>query len=81
MVTTQIELTEKQMKLLKKKAALQKSSIKEMVQKAIEALIKSNVSDERGNRSRAIEAAGRFHSGKSDLSTNHDKYLSEDLGK
>ncbi|MBI3248040.1 MAG: hypothetical protein HYZ50_16165 [Deltaproteobacteria bacterium] len=38
---------------------------------------KSMTSDEKERRRRAIAAAGRFHSGHSDLAAEHDRHLAE----
>ena len=82
MIRTQIQLTEKQANLLKKIASERNISIAELVRQAVEILIRSTAYiDIEERRKRAIMAAGRFHSGASDLSTYHDKYLAEAFEK
>jgi predicted transcriptional regulator len=78
MVRTQIQLTEEQAKTLRKLASSRHLSIAELIRRAVDHLIKSNtVVDTGERRKRAIDAAGRFGSGVSDVSTAHDKHLVE----
>lgn len=82
MVRTQIQLTEEQISLLKKKASNQHISVAELIRRAIDMLINSGgVIDTEERQRRAISVAGSFHSGVSDLSTKHDRYLAEEFGK
>ena len=82
MVRTQIQLTEKQAKALKKMAASQHLSSAELIRRAVDVLINSSPgTDPEERRKRAIEIAGRFSSGKSDVSGKHDKYLADAFGK
>ena len=82
MVRTQIQLTEEQADVLKRVASEEHVSIAELVRRAVENLIKSRayVGNEERQR-RAIAISGRFRSGASDLSTEHDRHLSEAYGK
>jgi len=78
MVRTQIQLTEEQAVKLKKLAATQGVSIAELVRRGIETLLHSHglvTPEER--RHRAVAIAGRFHSGRSNLSGEHDEHLAE----
>ena len=82
MVRTQVQLTEEQANLLKKIASERHISIAELVRRSVDIFIHSRpYIDMEERRRRALAAAGCFHSGVSDLSTNHDKYLAEALGK
>jgi hypothetical protein len=78
MVRTQIQLTEEQSSILKKIAAQRNISIAELIRQGIDFYLRvcGTVSQEE-RRKRAVAATGRFRSGKSDLSTNHDDYLIE----
>ncbi|MGA1824099.1 MAG: CopG family transcriptional regulator [bacterium] len=78
MIRTQIQLTEEQSSTLKKIAAQRKMSIAELIRQGIDFYLRSfgPVSQEERRR-RAIAAAGKFHSGRSDISTQHDNYLAE----
>ncbi|MBI4826736.1 MAG: ribbon-helix-helix protein, CopG family [Nitrospirae bacterium] len=82
MVRTQIQLTEEQVKGLKKIAASRHLSVAELIRRSVDAILKTNaVVDSEERYKRAMETAGRFRSGKSDISGKHDKYLGEALGK
>jgi len=82
MVRTQIQLTEEQAKALKKLALARHLSIAEMIRQAVDSMIKSNtLIDAEERRKRAIDIAGRFSSGKHDVSREHDKYLAEAISK
>ena len=78
MIRTQIQLTEEQSSTLRRIAAQRKMSIAELIRQGIDFYLHSfgTVSEEERRR-RAVAAAGQFHSGKSDISTQHDNYLAE----
>jgi len=82
MVRTQIQLTEDQAARMKSAALKRGVSMAELIRQAIEMLLARGVekSDE-DLRRRAIEAAGRFHSGRSNVARDHDGYLSEDFAR
>ncbi len=76
MVRTQIQLTEEQMRAIKKMAASRHISGAALIRHAVDAMIKSDLSaDFEERRKRAIEIVGKFRSGKSDVSKRHDEYL------
>ena len=82
MVRTQIQLTEEQVKALKKIALSRHLSIAEIIRQAVDTVIRTNTMvgiEER--RKRAIDIVGRFSSGKRDISRKHDTYLVEAFGK
>ena len=80
MIRTQIQLKEEQVRVLKKLAAARGVSMAELIRQSVDALIRSStgigISDEERRR-RAIAAAGRFRSGWSDVSSDHDRHLVE----
>jgi len=78
MIRTQIQLTEEQSAMLKKLAAKRNISMAELIRQGIDFYIRAcgSVSQEERHK-RAIEAAGQFHSGKTDLSEKHDAYLAD----
>ena len=80
MVRTQIQLTEEQAKALKRLASKLGISLAELIRRGVDTVLNSSgeISVEE-RRQRAIAAAGRFHSGKEDISTKHDEYLDEAL--
>jgi predicted DNA-binding ribbon-helix-helix protein len=78
MVRTQIQLSEKQAKALKDLAARRKVSVAELIRQAVDEQLRAAGSiDPEDRKRRALAAAGRFHSGLTDLSTAHDRYLAE----
>jgi hypothetical protein len=82
MVRTQIQLTEEQANALKKLALSRHLSIAELIRQAVDTMIKtSTVIDMEERKKRAIDAAGRFSSGKHDIAREHDKYLTEAFRK
>ncbi|MEP7359583.1 MAG: ribbon-helix-helix protein, CopG family [Anaerolineales bacterium] len=81
MVRTQIQLSEKQSQALKKLAARRKVSVAELIREAVDEQLRSaGKIDPDERKRRALAAAGRFHSGQTDLSTEHDQYLAEAFG-
>lgn len=82
MVRTQIQLSERQATALKKLAAKKHVSIAELIRRAVDNMIVSGTTiDAEEKRKRALDAVGRFGSGKRDIAKNHDKYLGEAFGK
>ena len=82
MVRTQIQLTEEQVKALKKIALSRHLSIAELIRQAVDIIIRTNTMvDIEERRKRAIDIVGRFSSGKRDISRKHDTYLVEAFGK
>jgi predicted DNA-binding ribbon-helix-helix protein len=82
MVRTQIQLTEDQAKALKKIAVSRQLSVAELIRRAVDTMIKtSTAADPEDRRKRALECAGKFSSGSSDVSKKHDEYLSESFSR
>jgi len=82
MVRTQIQLTEEQVKALKRIALSRHLSIAELIRQAVDTVIRTNTTvDIEERRKRAVDIAGRFSSGKRDISRKHDTYLVEAFGK
>jgi hypothetical protein len=82
MVRTQIQLTEEQAKTLKRIAAARHLSVAELIRRAIDSMIKTNTAvDPEERLKRSLEIAGRFSSGKRDISKKHDVYLPESYAK
>ncbi|MEW6360394.1 MAG: ribbon-helix-helix domain-containing protein [Planctomycetota bacterium] len=78
MVRTQIQLTEQQAAALKRLSAQQSVSMAELIRRAIDAVLRADGgNDPAARRERALAAAGRFHSGRRDLSAKHDDYFTE----
>ena len=78
MIRTQVQLTEEQARALKDLATIRKVSMAELVRQAVNLLLRSSADvDTNEQRRRAIAAAGRFRSGQSDISSEHDQYLTD----
>jgi len=78
MVRTQIQLTNEQYQSLKRMAQVEGIPMAELVRRGVDKILKSSVAiSEEELRQSALEIAGRFHSGKKDLSDKHDDYLAE----
>lgn len=78
MFRTQIQLTDEQSQDLKKLAAERRTSVAELIRQAAEDLLRQTSLVRRSERKeRAAAVAGRFRSGKRDISAEHDDYLAE----
>jgi len=78
MVRTQIQLTEAQVSKIKKAAIDQGTSVAEVIRRAVENMVQSSAKITTQERARrAMEIAGKFRSGKRNISGKHDKYLAE----
>lgn len=78
MIRTQIQFTQEQWKALKKIAAYRHVSISEIVRESVDQVIRSPENQEIDEYQRlCVEIVGKYQSGLSDISANHDKYLSE----
>lgn len=78
MVRTQIQLTKQQMGALKRASAATGKSIAEVIRQSIDQYLSRQIEPGREERvKRAIQAAGMFRSGLTDVSTRHDDYLAE----
>jgi hypothetical protein len=78
MIRTQIQLTEAQAKAVKKVAMEEGTSVAEVIRRAVERMAEARPKISAQERvRRAIEIAGKFRSGKKDVSRKHDEYLAE----
>jgi hypothetical protein len=81
MVRTQIQLTEEQAAAVKELAQRQGRSMAEIIRESLQIHLRSHgVIDREALKRRAVAAAGRFRSGRPDLSRDHDRYASEAFG-
>ena len=80
MKRTQIQLTDKQYKLLKELSAEKDISMAEVVREAITFYSSSTATTTRDKRIRdALSIMGKYTSGKKDISIKHDEYLEKAL--
>jgi len=78
MVRTQIQLTDQQAERIKRIAAARHVSMAEVIRNSVDSFTQTLEQDDQAARKeRARAIAGRFSSGTSDLSRNHDKNLAE----
>lgn len=78
MVTRNIELTDEQNRRLEELAAALQRSVSELIRERIEEVLKADARpSEQDLRRRAAALSGRFRSGLTDLSTEHDRYLED----
>jgi len=76
---TQIQFTAEQIERLKDAAAERNVSVSQLVREAVDA--QGERSAQAARLQRAVRmSAGKFRSGRPDISRNHDKYLAEDFG-
>lgn len=79
-ISTQIQ--EEQLKFLKKIAKKKKTSVAGLIREAVEKYIGSDTTiSDKEMRRRALEAAGCFNSGLTDLSEKHDEYFVEAVAR
>ena len=82
MIRTQVQLREEQVRALKELASARGVSMAELIRQSVDALIRSSRGiDAKERRRRAIAVAGRFRSGASDVSVEHDRHLVEAFGQ
>ena len=78
MIRTQIQLTEEQHQALKELAVSQKVSMARLIRESVAQYLSTSETKEMDELRRyAISIAGKYHSGKTDISINHDNYLAE----
>lgn len=78
MVRTQIRLTERQTALLRALAAERRQTVAELARLCIDSFLHEEAGNSiESKRVRAKRAVGRYSSGHSDVSAEHDRYLAE----
>ncbi len=78
MLRTQIQLTEEQVKALRRVSLSTGLSMAELIRQGVELyLSRSSVASYQERVERALRISGKFASGVSDGSAHHDKYLAE----
>jgi hypothetical protein len=73
-----IQLTSEQEEALRRVAEMRQKTVEDIIAEWVQRLLEESADNHWGNRrSRALNAVGRFRSGKRDVSEKHDKYLAE----
>ena len=73
-----IELTSEQEEALRRVAEMRQKTVEDIIAEWVQRLLEECVdTDWENRRARALNAAGRFRSGKRDVSEKHDKYVAE----
>lgn len=76
MIRTQVQLTETQMRTLKRLATERGVSVAALIRQSVDLFVRTaGLVDEKEQRRRALAVVGRFHSGRGDLAAEHDRYL------
>ena len=78
MIRTQVQLSERQVRELRKLSAAQGQSMAKLIRQGVDLYLdaRRGPSDEE-RRQRALDVAGRFSSGLTDVSSEHDRYLAD----
>ena len=78
MIRTQVQLTTGQIDALRNLSRSSGKSVAELIRNAVDQLLTAKPASDRTDQvARALKVVGRFASGKSDVSRNHDQYLAE----
>jgi len=77
MIRTQIQLTDDQAQALRALSAKTGLSIAELIRRGLVPLLRGGLAEHDERASRAAAVVGRFHSGKTDISVDHDQYLAD----
>jgi hypothetical protein len=73
-----IQLTSEQEEALRRVAEMRQKTVEDIIAEWVQRLLEECVdTDWENRRARALNAVGRFRSGKRDVSEKHDKYLGE----
>jgi len=73
-----IQLTPEQEEALRRVAEMRQKTVEDIIAEWVQRLLEECVdTDWENRRARALNAVGRFRSGKRDVSEKHDKYLAE----
>ena len=79
MIRTQVQLTDRQADLLRRRSQRENISVAELVRQAIDAFTRAEPPSGQTLRQRALSVAGRFASGARDTSQSHDAVLADAL--
>ena len=82
MIRTQVQLTDRQIEALRRESAATGSSMADLIRQGVDRYLAGRSELGREERiERAIRLAGRFSSGRRDVSAHHDRHLAEAFGR
>ena len=82
MVRTQVQLTDQQLEALRRTSVATGRSVADLIRQGVDVYLAGRSELGREERiERAIRVAGRFSSGRTDVSANHDDYLADAFGR
>ena len=82
MLRTQVQLTDNQLKALRRASNATGKSVAELIRQGVDHYLAERSEVTREERiERAIRVAGRFSSGRSDVSAKHNERLAEAFGR
>jgi hypothetical protein len=82
MIRTQVQLTDRQLKALRHASAATGRSVADLIRQGVDQYLAGRSEIGREERiERALKVAGRFSSGRTDVSANHDRHLAEAFGQ
>ena len=79
MERTQIQLTKEQSKKLRELSLIRHESMASLIRKAVDQFLLSGKHDISALYRRAKSVVGKYKAAESDISVDHDRYLSEDF--
>jgi len=77
MVRTQVQLTEEQVQMLRELSRENRESMAALIRRAVDQFLLSRQPDRTSLYRQASGILGKYESGRSDVSTEHDRYLEE----
>lgn len=77
MIRTQVQLTDEPAQALKTLSARTGLSIAELIRRSLDPILRGGLLLEQNRTQRALAVVGKFHSGHSNISAEHDLYLDE----
>ncbi|MCF8084355.1 MAG: ribbon-helix-helix protein, CopG family [Deltaproteobacteria bacterium] len=81
MVRTQVQLTEKQVRLLREMSRSGRESMAALIRRAVDQFLINRKPDPDLLYRRASTVLGKYSAGAGDISLEHDRYLDEAFGK
>ncbi len=82
MIRTQVQLTDRQLEALRQASAATGRSVADLIRQGVDQYLAGRSELGREERiERAIGVAGKFSSGRSDVSAKHDRHLAEAFGR